>query len=103
MDPSRKANREDMETTLQYQSPQDAQLVEELNEHNLSLLLARISTLEQSPNEAAELKRRIKLFGECPRIDGESSGQFHARLRLWLERELPPVKSPLHPPRQTGN
>lgn len=103
MDPSRKANREDTETTLQYQSPQDALLVGELNEQNLTQLLASITELEQTPAGAAELKRRVKLFGECQRIEGESSGSYHARLRHWLDREIPQTKVPLHPPRQTEN
>lgn len=101
MDPSRKANREGNEITLQYQSPQDAMLVEELNEQNLKQLLSWISKLEGTPSGAAELQRRTKLFGQGHRVEGESSGQFYVRLRHWLERELPQTKSPLHAPRQT--
>lgn len=103
MDPSRKANREDTETTLQYQSPQDAMLVAELNEENLAQLLASIGELEQTLVGAADLKRRSKIFGECQRIESETLGQFYARLRHWLDRELPQTKSPLHTPRQTGH
>ena len=102
MDASRKANREDHEITLQYKSRQEALLVEELNDDKLTQLLAFISRLEQTPPGAAELQRRIKLFGECKRIEGETSGQFYARLRHWLDREIPQTKSPLHAPRQTG-
>ena len=43
MDTSRKANREDNEKTLQYQSRQENLLVEELNEDKLTQLLAFIS------------------------------------------------------------
>jgi hypothetical protein len=103
MDTSRKANREVNEKTLQYQSRQESLLVEELNEDKLTQLLAFISGLEKTPAEAAELQRRIKLFGECKRIEGETSGQFYARLRHWLDREMPKTKSPLHAPRQTGD
>src|SRR5438132_12819730 len=81
MDTSRKANREDHEITLQYKSRQDALLVEEFNEDKLAQLLVFISGLEQTPPGAAELQSRIKLFGECKRIEGETSGQFYARLR----------------------
>ena len=95
MDPSRKANREDTETTLQYQSPQDAMLVEELNEQSLKLLLTSIGKLEGTPAGAAELQRRTKLFGQGHRVEGESSGQFYTRLRHWLGRELPLTKSPI--------
>jgi len=45
-------------------------------------------------------QRRVKAFGDCKRIEGESSGQFYHKLRRWLEKEIPPTKSPLHPPRQ---
>ncbi|HEX4147092.1 MAG TPA: hypothetical protein VHY91_26585 [Pirellulales bacterium] len=103
MDTSRKANRENNEKTLQYQSPQEALLVEELNEDKLTQLLASISRREKTPSEAAELQRRIKLFGECKRSEGETSSQFHARLRHWLDREMPQTKSPLHAPRQLGD
>jgi hypothetical protein len=102
MDTSRKANREDHEKTLQYKSRQDALLVEEFSEDKLAQLLVDISGLEQTPPGAAELQRRIKLFGECQRIEGETSGQFYARLRNWLDRDMPQTKSPLHAPRQTG-
>ncbi len=101
MDPTRKANREDNEKTLQYQSRQETQLVEEMNEGKLAQLLAMINQLEQSPAEAAELQRRVKLFGECKRFEGETSGQFYGRLRHWLGRPMLNAKAPLHAPRQT--
>jgi len=100
MDTSRKANRADHEITLQYKSRQDAQLTEELNEHKLTQLLAFVSALEQTPPGSAEIERRTRLFGACKRIESETSGQFYARLRHWLDRDLPQTKSPLHAPRQ---
>jgi hypothetical protein len=102
MDKSRKANRGDNEITLQYKSRQETQLDEELGEDKLTLLLASISQLGQTPAGAAELQRRRELFGECKRIEGETSGQFYARLHQWLDRAIPQTKSPLHAPRQTG-
>jgi hypothetical protein len=103
MDISRKANREANEKTLQYRSRKEILLEEELSEDKLTQLLAFINQLEQTPSGAAELQRRRKLFGECKRIEGESSGQFYARLRQWLDRDIPQTKSPLHAPRQTGD
>lgn len=103
MDISRKAKREAHEITLQYKSRRENMLEEELAEDNLTQLLAFISELGQTPPGAAELQRRRKLFGECKRIEGETSGQFYARLRHWLDREIPQTKSPLHAPRQTGD
>ena len=103
MDSSRKANREANEITLQYKSRQETLLEEELAEDKLTQLLAFISQLDQTPLGAAELQRRRKLFGECKRIEGETSGQFYARLRHWLDRDIPQTKSPLHAPRQTGD
>jgi len=102
MDHSRKANREGNEKTLQYKSRQEILLDEELAEDKLKQLLESISQIDQTPLGAAELQRRTKLFGECKRIEGETSGQFCARLRHWLDREIPQSKSPLHAPRQTG-
>jgi hypothetical protein len=103
MDVSRKANREVDEITLQYQSPQDVLLVEELNDEKLRQLLVFIGQLEQTPAGVAELQRRIKLFGECKRGEDETSGQFCARLRHWLDRDMQTTKSPLHAPRQTSD
>ena len=102
MDASRKANREADEITLQYQSRQDLLLVDELNEDKLRQLLTFVGQLERTPPGAAELQRRIKLFGDCKRGEAETSGQFCARLRHWLDRSLPQTKSPLHAPRQTS-
>jgi hypothetical protein len=103
MDTTRKATREGNEKTLQYQSLQDARLVEELNENHLRQLLEFIVRLKETPPGIAELQRRIKLLGDCKRIDGETSGQFYGRLRHWLDRDMPQTKSPLHAPRQTGD
>jgi hypothetical protein len=103
MDASRKASREGNETTLQYQSPHDALLTEELNEERLRQLLEFMSRLKETPPGVAEIQRRVKLFGECIRIEGETSGQFYGRLRHWLDRDLLPTKSPLHAPRQTDD
>ncbi len=103
MDSTRKATREDNETTLQYQSPQEARLVEERNQEQLVQLEDSISRRKQTPDGSAELQRRIKLFGECIRIDGETSGQFYIPLRHWLDRDLPRKSSPFHAPRQTGD
>ena len=102
MDKSRKANREDNEITLQYKSQQESLLDEELYEDKLTQLLAAISDLEQISLGAAELQHRRKLFGECKRIEGETSGQFYARLHHWLDREIPQTKLPIHAPRQAS-
>ena len=102
MDQSRKANREDNEITLQYKSRQETLLDEKFTEDKLTQLLESIIQIGQIPSGAADLRRRTKLFGECKRIEGETSGQFYARLRYWLDREMPQSKSPLHPPRQIG-
>ena len=102
LDTSRKANREDYEITLQYKSRQEALLVEELAAEKLAQLRTSIEQLTLGSPEANEHQRRIKLFGECNRIEGETSSQFYARLRSWLDRGLPPAKSPLHAPRQSG-
>jgi len=102
MDSSRKANRANNEKTLQYKSRQETLLDEVLSEDKLKQLLASISQLDQTPYGAADLQRRTKLFGECKRIEGETSSQFYARLRHWLDKDIPQTKSPLHAPRQTG-
>ena len=102
MDRSRKANREGNEVTLQHKSRKEALLIEKLVEEKLAELQASMEQLKQTPEGMAELKRRVKVFGECQRIEDETPGQFYDKLRRWLEREIPQTKSPLHPPRQVG-
>jgi hypothetical protein len=101
MDITRKANREAQEATLQYRSRQEALLDDELIEDKLMQLLKFVGGLKQNPEGAAEIQRRIKSFGECQRGEGETSTEFYAKLRHWLDRSMPQTKSPLHPPRQT--
>jgi CRISPR/Cas system-associated endonuclease Cas1 len=100
MDRSRKATREGNEVTLQHMSPKEALLIEELAEEKLAQLQASIEQLKQTLEGTAELQRKINAFGECKRIEGETSGQYYDKLRRWLDREIPQTKSPRHPPRQ---
>ena len=100
MDITRKAHREAQEATLQYRTRQEALLEEELIEEKLKQLLEFVGGLKQTPEGAAEIQRRIKSFGECQRSEGETSAEFYAKLRHWLDRSMPRTKSPLHPPRQ---
>jgi hypothetical protein len=101
MDRGRKENREGHEKTFQYKSRQEALLDDELIEDKLSQLLAFIGELEQTPEGTDQLQRRVKLFGECKRDEGETSKAFYAKLHHWLDRDIPQTKSPMHPPRQT--
>ena len=100
MDRTRKATREGNEITLQHMSPKEAFLIEELVEDNLTQLLASVEQLKETPEGSAELQRRTKAFGECQRIEDETSRQYYDKLRRWLDQEIPQTKSPLHPPRQ---
>jgi hypothetical protein len=102
MDRSRKASREGNEVTLHHRSQQDSLLDQQLVVQRLAELQASLDQLKQTPKDAAMLQRRVKALGDCQRGHGETSAQFYERLHHWLERELPPTKSPLHPPRQTG-
>lgn len=103
MDRTRKANREDHEATLQYRTKNEALDEAELIEEKLAQLQSKVAQLEQTPEGIAELQRRTTLYGECKRLADETSSQFCDKLRVWLEREFPQTKSPLHPPRQTGD
>ena len=103
MDTSRKASREGNERTLQYKSQQETLRNEELNRDKLTQLMAFVDRLKETPPGFAELKRRTELFGECNRIDGETSGQFYGRLRRWLDRGIPQTKSPRHARKQTDD
>lgn len=100
MDRTRKASREGNEITLQHKSRPETLRIEELVEEKLAQLQASIEELKQTPEGIAELQRRIKVFGECKRIEGETSTQFYDKLRRWIDLDIPQTKSPLHPPRQ---
>lgn len=103
MNPIRNAKRDGQEATLQYRTRQESLGVEELSEEKLAQLHSFIEQLKQTPPGAAEFERRIRLFGECRRVEGETSSLFYGRLRHWLDRDIPQSKSPLHAPRQTGD
>jgi hypothetical protein len=94
MDRSRKANREGNEVTLQHKSRAEALRIGELVEEKLAQLQASIEQLKQTPEGTVELKRRAKAFGECIRIEGETSGQYYDKLRRWLDRDIPQQKRP---------
>ena len=66
-----------------------------LGDEQLSQLLASLEALKQTSAGTADLQRRIKLFGDCQRIDGETSGQYYSRPHQLSSRRLPPTKSPL--------
>jgi hypothetical protein len=100
MDRSRSANRDGHEKTIQYKSQQESRLDQEMIEQKLAQLLAFVGQLERTPVGTAEVQRRVKLFGECQRTDGETSAEFYAKLRRWIDRDIPQTKSPLHSPRQ---
>jgi hypothetical protein len=100
MDRTRKATRAGNEVTLQHRSRNESSAIEALVEEKLAELQASIEQLKQTPAGLAELQRRVKAFGECQRIEGETSAQFYDKLRRWMDREVLPTKSPLHPPRQ---
>jgi hypothetical protein len=98
MDMTRKAHREAQEATLQYRTRQEALLDEELFEDKLKKLLEFVGGLKKTPEGAEEIQRRVKLFGECQRSEGETSAAFYAKLRHWLDRSMPKTKSPRHSP-----
>ena len=100
MDRSRKANRQGNEVTLQHRSRKEVLMIETMGEENLAQLEASVEQWKKTPEGAIEFQRRAKAFGECQRIEGETSGQFCAKLRRWWDRDIPLTKSPLHPPRQ---
>lgn len=100
MDRSRKANSKTNEVTLQHKSSLDASLIEEQSMEKLAQLQQSMDAMKQTPAGIAMLEKRANSFGECTRIEGETSSQFYLRLRQWLDRVIPQTKSPLHPPRQ---
>ena len=99
MDRSRTANRKGHENHFQHESRQDALLDDKLTEDKLTRLLAFLGQLKRTPEGTAEVQHRIKLFGECKRGDGETSAEFYAKLRHWLDRDMSGNKLPLQSPK----
>jgi hypothetical protein len=102
MDRTRKANRQGNEVTLQHQSRDESLRIAAVIEEKLAELQASIEQLQRTPEGREELQRRVKAFGECQPIEGETPTQFYDKLRYWLTREVRLTRSPLHPPRQDG-
>ena len=98
MDTTRKAHHQAQELTLQYRSRQEALLDDELIEDKLGQLLTFIGHLKRTTDGAAEIRRRVKLFGKCKeakaRLRGNSmpscaigwTGTTHGRNRLDMLR-----------------
>jgi hypothetical protein len=86
MHPNRDMKREAVEATLQFRSRQETLSAEDLIEEKLTHLRMFIGHLKRTPHGWAEIERRIKRFGDCEQIEGETSGQFYGKLRHWLDR-----------------
>ncbi len=86
MTPTRKMKREALEEAQQYRSHQSNLQGDEIAEEKLTQLQAFIGHLSSTPYGRQELQLRSDRFGDCKRNEGETSGQFYARLRHWLDR-----------------
>jgi hypothetical protein len=86
MHPTRKMKREALEATLQFRNRQKTLAVEDLIEEKLTHLQIFIRHLTRTPYGLAEIERRTTRFGDCKRIEGETSGHFYGKLRHWLDR-----------------
>ena len=93
MDLRRKTTPEQNEPAISARSQADTRPVDEINDEKLTKLLTFLSSLQRTPPGAAEVERRTQLYGECKRSESESSAQFYARLRHWLDRDLPQPQS----------
>ena len=102
MDRTRKATRKGNEITLQHKSRTESSRIETLVEEQLAALQASLEQLQQTPAGIDELRRRVKAFGECQRVESETSSQFYDKLRHWMTREILNTKTLRHPPRQVG-
>jgi hypothetical protein len=89
LDITRDANREAQKLALQYRSRQEAMLDGEMIEDKLNKLVTFIGSLKRTPEGAAEIRCRIKLFGECRRSLSDPTAGFYAKLRHWLDRTIP--------------
>jgi hypothetical protein len=84
--PNRKMKREAVEATLRFRSRQETLSAEDLIEERLTHLQMFIGQLTRTPYGLAEIERRTTRFGNCKRIEGETSGHFYGKLRHWLDR-----------------
>jgi hypothetical protein len=86
MTPNRRTQHEAVEATLQFKSRQETLSAEDLIEEKLIHLQMFIGHLKRTPHGLAEIEGRTKRFGDCERIEGETSGHFYGKLRHWLDR-----------------
>lgn len=89
MHTNRKLRTEAPQATLQLKSWQETLSEKDLIEEKLVHLQVFIDHLAHTDQGLAEIERRTRCFGQCKRIDGETSGKFYARLRHWLDRDMP--------------
>ena len=83
---------------LQYKSQQQDLLLKDRIEEKLAQLQVFVGQLTATPHGRAELECRTKRFGDCQRIQAETSGQYYSKLRHWLDRDLEPSR-----PRRDGS
>ncbi|MCE9607224.1 MAG: hypothetical protein K8U03_20245 [Planctomycetia bacterium] len=92
MDRSRKTNRESTEIALPRPSEPAGAPTTDLVEQKLGQLQAFVEQLRRTPAGSEMLAERVQAFGECKRAEGETANQFHAKLRRWLDRDIPHAK-----------
>jgi hypothetical protein len=86
MNLTRKTKQENLAQTRLYRSRQAELLADDVIEEKLTQLLVFIGQLNHTPHGRAEIERRVSRYGECNRLEGETSGQFYAKLRNWLDK-----------------
>lgn len=94
MDRNRKAGREGDEITFRYRSRNEDLLDEELIEGRMTQLVAVIAEMQHAAVGSVRLERRSRWCGACERVADDSTVEFYAKLRPWIESDLPRSKLP---------
>jgi hypothetical protein len=86
MNPNRYSKFEALEELQDFMVRQQTLPKSDLIEQKLIQLETFVRQLAHTPNGRAELQRRQLRYGECKPNPGESSEQYYARLRYWIDR-----------------
>jgi hypothetical protein len=83
----RKPNVEDLAAARQARIRQQNLPPTEQIKEKLADLQKFILQLAHTPHGLADLQQRVRMFGECKQVPGESDRDFYGKLRRWLERD----------------
>ena len=88
MTTTRETKQDGLDAMLHYQIQLRGLRPEGLIEEKLTQLQSFLFQMARTPTGREELERRVRRFGHCRQLAGETAGQFYGKLRQWLDRDI---------------